>query len=244
MKKIVFASIFVFAACFIAYGQDLYCPKIEISVPQGMFVEGYDFTFTANVGNHDPKKLDYKWTISHGEIKNGQGTPVIQVPGSRELNGQIVKITVEIKGLPPNCTNRVSENFEILYNPGTPLRLDVYEKISFKEEKFRLRFIAAELKNKKDSAALFVFHFTERDNLQALKTRLLKISKHLTETQKIPKHRFNFVIAKMGDVYRTVIYLQPKDLGFEKINWEENLEQLKIKKQRQNKPIRKTTKRN
>jgi hypothetical protein len=60
MRKILFASILILTFCFAAFGQDSPFPKIEISVPQGIFVEGYEFAFTANVGDYNGRLLTVK----------------------------------------------------------------------------------------------------------------------------------------------------------------------------------------
>ena len=54
--------------------------------------------FSAKVaGGSDTSGLTYKWTVSQGEIVKGQGTPVIKVKTTKEMNGTI-EATVEIEG--------------------------------------------------------------------------------------------------------------------------------------------------
>lgn len=231
MRNLFLASILVLVFCICSFAQTNAtspCPKIEISVPQGIFVEGYEFTFSANVGDYDWKRLNYKWTVSHGEIKNGQGTPVIQVPGGAELNGQTIKITVEIKGLPSSCINNASEDLEIFYNPGTPLMLDDYEKILFSEEKVRLDNIAIQLKEDyKDAVALFIIYYTEKDTKQTLRNRIIRISNYLSQKHQLAKERFNFVFGGINQ-HRTTIYLAPINTDLVKVDWEDSLAELEL----------------
>jgi hypothetical protein len=245
MKSLLFSLFLVFVFCLSGFSQTnktSSCPKIEISLPRGSFVEGYEFTFLATVGDYDWKKLDYKWTVSHGEITNGQGTPVIKVPGSRELNGQTIKVIVEIKGLPANCTNKASESLKIIYNPGTPLQLDDYEKISFSEEKVRLDNIAIQLKEDyKDAVALFIIYYAEKDTKQTLSNRIVRISNYLSKKHNLSKERFNFVFSGV-DKHRTKIYLAPINAVSRKTDWRESLAKLKFQNKTSKKPLKKGTK--
>ncbi len=79
------------------------CPTITVACPDG----GETIQFTAKVSPENPAlKLTYKWSVTRGEIKSGQGTPEITVDAER--NGQGIGATVEVSGLPSKCANTVS----------------------------------------------------------------------------------------------------------------------------------------
>ena len=79
------------------------CPKITVACPDG----GETIQFTAKVSPENPAlKLTYKWSVTRGEIKSGQGTPEITVDAER--NGQGIGATVEVSGFPSKCANNAS----------------------------------------------------------------------------------------------------------------------------------------
>jgi hypothetical protein len=79
------------------------CPTISITCPS---YEG-PIEFTANVSPENPDlKLTFQWIVSRGEIKSGQGTSKITVDAER--NGKSFGASVEVKGLPANCSKTAS----------------------------------------------------------------------------------------------------------------------------------------
>ena|SRR5580765_6559849 len=79
------------------------CPTITVACPEA----GSTIEFTAKVSPENAKlKLTYRWTVTRGEIKSGQGTPQITVYADR--NGQGLGASVEVLGLRANCANKAS----------------------------------------------------------------------------------------------------------------------------------------
>lgn len=75
-----------------------YCVCPALSLTGGENVKaGETATFTANVEGGTAIDLRYNWTISQGEIVEGQGTAEIKVKTSAEMTGNITA-TVEIVG--------------------------------------------------------------------------------------------------------------------------------------------------
>ena len=172
--------------------------------------------------------------ITHGIYRKtypfeSQGKPVIWFIAKEEYNGLKVKATVKIEKLPENCQNEISDTFQIQFNPGTPIELEDYGNISFSQEKLRLDNVVSRLKEYKDGFALFIISFDETDSKQQIKTRITGISNYLLQKHKLPKEKFNFVIGGPNG-NRTMVYLAPPNSGFEKLDWEESLDDLKLKK--------------
>lgn len=112
MKRFFGAWIFLSAFCLASFAQTdrpESCPQIDVRGPSGIVAPGETMTFTVNVTGFSSEKLVYKWTISTGEIVNGQGTPTITVKTSREFGGTTPTATVEISGLPKGCPATDSE---------------------------------------------------------------------------------------------------------------------------------------
>ena len=76
-----------------------------------------------------------------------------------------------------------------------------------------------------------------------LKTQIKNIAKYLTEVRKIPKEGFSFIFGEMIE-YRTRIYLPPKNAGFENLDWEKWLDEIKSQTQKLKNTVNKSTKQN
>jgi hypothetical protein len=77
------------------------CPKVVVSCPAEVPEIGKVYVFKARVEGTDTTNLSYSWTVSTGEIVEGQGTATLRVrftEGGKELTA-----TVEVNGLPLDC---------------------------------------------------------------------------------------------------------------------------------------------
>jgi hypothetical protein len=91
------------------------CPSIEVTGPAGITPAGDTVTFTADVKNYAATgEIKYNWSISAGEIEDGQGTSAIILRTTKEMNGSNVTATVEIDGLPEGCAKTASETAGVL----------------------------------------------------------------------------------------------------------------------------------
>lgn len=155
-------------------------------------------------GNFDTSKLEYKWTVSAGEISDGQGTLAILVATTKELAGQTLTATVEIKGLPQNCQNTFSESGEIL-SPRITDPLDTYGKMSWRDEQVRLQGLHIELENSPTAKAYLIFSITKDSEINLVSSRLKKILKFLKDN-KISQDRIQMSIEKRY-IYQTTIWI-------------------------------------
>ncbi len=107
MKIVVFALTLLIS--FSSLSQD--CPKFTIHSPATV-TAGEDLSFIVNMeGASDG--LTYNWSISAGTITSGQGTSQITVD-TKELGGMTTTATVEVGGLPSNCSGVVSSTVQIM----------------------------------------------------------------------------------------------------------------------------------
>jgi hypothetical protein len=79
------------------------CPKISVTGPPGITQPGDSMEFKAIMPLNSTDRLTFQWTISAGTIESGQGTAVIKLRTTREMNNSSVTATVEISGLPKDC---------------------------------------------------------------------------------------------------------------------------------------------
>jgi hypothetical protein len=80
------------------------CPKVNIDC-------GYSpndtWTYSVIIEGYDNKKeLTYKWSVSQGKIKSGQGTSTITIDRPDIMKG--ITVTVFIGGLPEGCRSALS----------------------------------------------------------------------------------------------------------------------------------------
>ncbi len=91
---------------------------------------------------YDASNLAYNWTVSAGEILQGQGTSIISV-STEKLSGINIIATVAINGLPKGCEGTESGAAAVASECRLPIQIDDYERISFREEKIKLDALAA-----------------------------------------------------------------------------------------------------
>lgn len=228
-KKLLFIAFLTLIFCAFAFGQNSNCPTISVTGPSSVNRTGETMTFTVNVreNGNDLSKLSYQWSVSDGTIIEDQFAPVIYVDPSNARDNEITA-TVKIKNLPAGCADSFSAKVELCKFCGTPIKLSDYGKISWKDEQRRLRTIAGELRQNENSAALFIIHYTKKDNRQTLKKRVSKIENFLVVENKIPKEKIGFIFVGVGASEQTRVYLAPIELEYGKSNWEKNLNELKF----------------
>jgi hypothetical protein len=90
------------------------CPTLDVT-RSGNVRAGETVEFTADVKGGTAGDITYNWTVSKGEIIEGQGTPQIKVKTTSEMTGTI-KATVEIGavGLCAECPRTASETGTII----------------------------------------------------------------------------------------------------------------------------------
>jgi len=81
------------------------CPSLQIKAPDA--VSAGQVARVTLVVTDPGGTPTYNWTVSAGGIESGQGTTAITV-GTRGLDGGSVTATVELGGLPVECTTRTA----------------------------------------------------------------------------------------------------------------------------------------
>lgn len=205
------------------------CPAISMIGPSGLTRSGETVTFTAEVSKEANKfNPKYNWTVTGGEIVEGQGTLVIKV--LQKDSKDSFSATIEVIGLPKACPNTYTTTPVIEPAIADIFPYDEYGKMPFAEEKQRLLGIVIQLKEQPSNVALFIIKFNKKESYSSIKTRIKNISKFLNESHKIPNGRFKFVFSE-SDIQSNVIYVLPPDSIAAFSDGEENLEKLKPQKQ-------------
>jgi len=244
MGKLFLLPFFILANFLCAFGQnaEINCPEISlVGIPNGYMGRGEQYFLSLAMGksdSYDLEKLKYEWSFSENIPIGLQGKPYIYFIAEEQFDGVEVKATVKIEGLPEKCENTFSDTFKIQFNPGTPITLESYAKLSFSEERRKLDNVVLNFKghSNENAMAFFIIRYNKKAETKlTLKKRLLAITNYLMMKHKFSKDRFSFVLVADDESF-TQVYLVPKDKGFEKYNWEEDLEKafIKVPKNRRN----------
>ena|SRR5215204_3264773 len=93
---------------------DCFCPALfVVAIGNGKVKAGETVDFSANVSGGSSGDINYTWTVSQGEIIDGQGTPEIKVKTTGKMSGT-VKATVEIDGMCADCAKTASATAKII----------------------------------------------------------------------------------------------------------------------------------
>jgi hypothetical protein len=103
------------------------CPSVSVSCVSENCLRSPAVFRVSITGNDASQKLKYRWTVVHGRIEEGQGTPTIKVITEKNSS---VTATVEVSGLPEECVTAAS--FTTIYEPlPTVKKSDEFGNISF-----------------------------------------------------------------------------------------------------------------
>lgn len=160
------------------------CPVFNTTGPASV---GYgvplEFSVTF-VDEKDNEKYVYRWTVSQGEIVEGQGTNHIKV--KVEGGGFIVTATVEIDGLPSGCERTSSASTDTGGCGGMPpISAKVSEgvfinKASLKEQ---LYDFVIRLMSDPTASAYIVLYFDKKTSLAKLKQLITVVRNELIERE-------------------------------------------------------------
>ncbi len=169
MKSFFVSTILVLTFCVGTFAQTNEaspCPTILVLGPAGIPSPDEAVTFTVSFSKEaETLNLKYNWTISSGEIIEGQGTQVIRVLEPKIFAGESLKATVEVTNLPKECeTVTASETFAIAILH-SHRRVDEFSMSASQIDKARLDNLFIELQNN-PLAVTYIFEKFERKTSQ------------------------------------------------------------------------------
>ena len=169
----LFGGVFVFALMTIAvYAQ---CPAISVIGPPGITMPGERMIFRVDGGTSD---LRYAWSVSHGTIIEGQGTPAITVATDKTMFGVNVTAKVEISGLPSNCATTASE-FAPTVRKLEWESLDEWKgDLKLNDQRGRLDNFFADLSYNPTHTGLVILRVPEKERRDAKNRRLRLVVDH------------------------------------------------------------------
>lgn len=168
---------------------ELPCPIVSVTCPDSVNdTPDAAVTFTANVSGGDPNvSPTYNWSVSAGEIIDGQGTPSITVRVAG-LGGQSVTATVNVGGYPPECATSASCTTSVI-GRRMPYKFDEYGNIAFNDEKARLDNFAIELQNNPDAQGYIIAYGGRRGRAGEAMARADRAKNYLVNTRGVDPGR-------------------------------------------------------
>ena len=155
--------------------------------------------FTVEVKGIEADQLSYNWNISQGKIANGQNKSTLSVATNLELAGQVITATVEIIGLPQNCSNTASAAGETGPSCGllpNSQKLDEFSTSSPYLKKDRLEAFSATLSVDPFAQAYIIEQFNRETSPATIKKKIANIFSFMVKTMKISPERINISVVK------------------------------------------------
>lgn len=207
MKKIFTASIFVFAFCVFTFGQISNCPTISVTGPSTPPEPKEPMKFTATVTGIDVNKIRYKWSVSEGEIVQGQGTDTIFIRSNSNKNEFTPTVTVDIEGLAKGCQSSDSETAVMVDTPITR-EIDSFELTANPINAERLDALVLELENDPNAMVGIIIYNKGESPSKPVKEKEAFIKKYLSD-KKIAGDRISIVYSAGDDTDRVRIFVVP-----------------------------------
>ena len=185
------------------------CPTVTIDCPGGIASLTEPLTFTAYVADNNPNTpLSFNWIIEAGTIVSGQGTPTITVDQA-ELAGQTVTVKVEVarKTADPisSCYQTATCSRQVSACAMTHRVFDMYEDISFKDEKERLDNFGIQLQNEPNMQGVIIVYGGLNARRGDAEARGNRAKDYLTNKHHITAERI--LIVAGGNVERSSVEL-------------------------------------
>ena len=91
---------------------DIECPSVDMAGPDTINPQAV-VGFTAKISGGGQHSVTYTWSVTNGEIIEGQGSPSVKVKMPADIEGNDVSVTVRFGGLDPrgNCIDSVTKEF-------------------------------------------------------------------------------------------------------------------------------------
>lgn len=193
MRKIILTSVSILIFCVCSFGQNKEispCPSgLSVTGPSGLTVPDVSQSFTANVSNPGSYPFKYDWSISGGDIIEGQGTSSIKVVQPSELGGDNLTATVELKGLPKHCESTSASETAVICACATPTQTDEFSGSFSQVKNENLDNFAKLLKENPTSQGTIIWYSKRNLSKNIVEQEIQKVTEYLTKEHNIEKAR-------------------------------------------------------
>lgn len=209
MKSFLFILILIVASCINTSAQTdkiPSCPTITVTGPTSAPKPDEPMIFTASLSQEAEKfNLQYNWTISGGEIIEGQGTLVVKA--SRKNIGGNLTLTLEANGLPQECKKTASET---IFAPSPPPQIQLLDEFSIipsRIDKARLDNFLISLRNDPSAVGYIIESFAKGTSRKIIQQKSQRMFGYL-KLRGIEKDQI-ILLNRFSDKNLTQFYLVP-----------------------------------
>ncbi|MBX3243095.1 MAG: hypothetical protein KF685_01350 [Acidobacteria bacterium] len=211
MQRLLFLTITVILFSGQLFGQAIPdgCPEISVTGPAGVIAPGDPISFTASIKGTVSKDIKYTWTVSSGNIIEGQGTQRILVELREDSTGLTITATVEVEGLPAFCPNAASDS-AMYCVPTEPVLISEFSaELNFIDSE-RFLLAAGEQKNYPTNQLYIIEYFPAGTSRADIDEKIRRNGELLVNEGGMDKASITFVTQILeGHEYLTKIYRIP-----------------------------------
>lgn len=171
------------------------CPAISLTGPPGIWMRGDTIYYSVSLEGNVPANVAYQWSISDGEITDGQGTAKIAVltkPSQLRLT-----VTIDVKGLPKECPNVSSDTAPIYFEGPTAILVDESSVALDRINKRGLDKLVEELKRNTNSYGYIIEYVPVETRPRTIDKKIKLVSDYLIKTRGIGPERFKIVFEEI-----------------------------------------------
>ena len=183
------------------------CPNLNVS-SGGIVKPGEPMLFTAQVEGYGTSGLSFDWSVSTGEILEGQGTTTIKVLKKKD-NRENLTATVQVKGLPEGCGNTASETEPICNCIVPSVLFDEFSIPAPQIDKARLADFIIELQKNPNAQGYIIEYFKLNMPKKAIKQKLQKIADYLVKEMRFEKDRITIITSFDSSQNLTKFWIVP-----------------------------------
>lgn len=182
------------------------CPNVAIECPDRVVV-GEPLTFRSTVtGGSSSVRPTYNWTVSAGQIIDGQGTDTIRV-NTTGLAGQSVTATLSMGGYNLDCTATCTVQFPV---PVECKKFDEFPAIAYNDEKARLDNFAIGLQNDPTATAYVIVYPGQRGRANEVQRHTKRVVDYLVNSRGLSAQRIVTLVGPSRDVLIVELWLCPQ----------------------------------
>jgi hypothetical protein len=182
------------------------CPNVAIECPDKVVV-GEPLTFRSTVTGGSPAvRPIYNWTVSAGQIIDGQGTDTIRV-NTTGLAGQSITATLSMGGYTLECSANCTVQFPV---PVECRKFDEFPAIAYNDEKARLDNYGIELQNDPTATAYVIVYPGQRGRPGEVQKHTTRVVDYLVNSRGINAQRIVTLVGPARDMLLVELWLCPQ----------------------------------
>jgi hypothetical protein len=183
------------------------CPNVAIICPERAEL-GQVLTFSSNItGGTQGIAAIYNWTVSAGQLIEGQGTPTIRVNTTGLSGGETVTASLSMGGYVLDCSATCSVSFPV---PLECRKFDEYSDIAYNDEKARLDNFAIGLQNDPTATGYVVVNPEANRRAGDAQRRTTRAVDYLVNSRGLSANRIVSLVGPSRDHLLVELWLCPQ----------------------------------